>query len=66
MKKVLLILLARVAVGMLLAPEKGSDTSKKIVDGVALLQVSHIGNCILCFFKNWIFLTGNFKIAGFS
>lgn len=34
MKKVLLILLAGVAVGMLLAPEKGSETWNKIVDGL--------------------------------
>jgi gas vesicle protein len=34
MKKVLLVLLAGVAVGMLLAPEKGSKTWKKIVDGL--------------------------------
>ena len=32
MKKVLLILLAGVAVGMLLAPKKGSETWKRVVD----------------------------------
>jgi gas vesicle protein len=34
MKKILLILLAGVAVGMLLAPEKGSETWKKFSDGL--------------------------------
>ncbi len=34
MKKVLLILLAGVAVGLLVAPQKGSKTWKKIVDGL--------------------------------
>ena len=34
MKKVLLILLAGVAVGMLLAPDKGSETWKRLVDGL--------------------------------
>ena len=34
MKKVLVILLAGVAVGLLLAPAKGSKTWKKIVDGL--------------------------------
>jgi len=34
MKRVLLILLAGVAVGMLLAPEKGSETWSKVVDGL--------------------------------
>jgi gas vesicle protein len=34
MKKVLLLLLAGVAVGLLIAPEKGSKTIKKLVDGL--------------------------------
>jgi hypothetical protein len=34
MKKVLFILLAGVAVGLLLAPEKGSKTWRKLVDGL--------------------------------
>jgi gas vesicle protein len=34
MKKVLVILLAGVAVGLLLAPQKGSKTWKKIVNGL--------------------------------
>jgi len=34
MKKVLFILLAGVAVGMLLASENGSETWKKLVDGL--------------------------------
>jgi gas vesicle protein len=34
MKKVLLILLAGVAVGLLVAPQKGSKTWKKIADGL--------------------------------
>ncbi len=34
MKKVLLILLAGVAVGLLVAPQKGSKTWEKIVDGL--------------------------------
>lgn len=34
MKKILLLLLAGVAVGMLLAPEKGTETWKKLVDGL--------------------------------
>jgi gas vesicle protein len=34
MKRVLLILLAGVAVGMLLAPEKGSKTWSKVVGGL--------------------------------
>ena len=34
MKKILLVLLAGVAVGLLLAPEQGSETWKKLVDGL--------------------------------
>ena len=34
MKKILFVLLAGVAVGMLLAPEKGSESWKKFVDGL--------------------------------
>ena len=34
MKKILLVLLAGVALGMLLAPEKGTETWKKLVDGL--------------------------------
>ncbi len=34
MKKVLLLLLAGVAVGLLIAPEKGTKTIKKLVDGL--------------------------------
>lgn len=34
MKKILLVLLAGVAIGMLLAPEKGTETWKKLVDGL--------------------------------
>lgn len=34
MKKALLLLMAGVALGILLAPEKGSTTWKKIVDGL--------------------------------
>lgn len=34
MKKILFLLLAGVAVGMLLAPEKGSESWKKFVDGL--------------------------------
>jgi hypothetical protein len=34
MKRVLLILLAGVAIGMLIAPEKGSETWTKLVDGL--------------------------------
>ncbi len=34
MKKTLFVLLAGVAVGILLAPEKGSETWKKLVDGL--------------------------------
>ena len=34
MKKVLLILLAGVAVGLLIAPDKGSETWTKVVDGL--------------------------------
>jgi gas vesicle protein len=34
MKKVLLILLAGVAVGLLIAPDKGSETWGKVVDGL--------------------------------
>jgi hypothetical protein len=34
MKRVLLLVLAGVAVGLLLAPEKGSKTIKKLVDGL--------------------------------
>jgi gas vesicle protein len=34
MKKILFVLLAGVAVGMLLAPEKGSETWKKLVGGL--------------------------------
>lgn len=34
MKKILYVLLAGVAIGLLLAPEKGSETWKKLVDGL--------------------------------
>lgn len=34
MKKILFVLLTGVAIGMLLAPEKGSETWKKLVDGL--------------------------------
>jgi gas vesicle protein len=34
MKRVLLILLAGVAVGLLIAPNKGSETWNKVVDGL--------------------------------
>jgi len=33
MNKTFLVLLAGVAIGLLLAPEKGSETLKKVVDG---------------------------------
>ena len=34
MKKLLFILAAGVAIGLLIAPEKGSDTWKKLMDGL--------------------------------
>lgn len=34
MKKILLVLLAGVAIGMLLAPEKGTETWKKLAEGL--------------------------------
>jgi gas vesicle protein len=34
MKKILFVLLSGVALGLLLAPEKGSETWRKLVDGL--------------------------------
>jgi len=34
MKKILLVLLAGIGIGMLLAPEKGTETWKRLVDGL--------------------------------
>lgn len=38
MSKVLTALLAGVAIGILVAPRKGSETRKKIIDGASSLQ----------------------------
>jgi len=42
MKKILLVLLAGVALGMLIAPEKGSETLKKLADGLDDIKDSAI------------------------
>lgn len=43
MKKVLVVLLAGVAVGLLLAPEKGSKTWKKLVNGLDDIKDKAVG-----------------------
>ncbi len=56
MKKVLIGLLAGVAIGILIAPDKGSATWKKIVDGLDDLKdkASNELNTVVEKGKDWI------------